>query len=146
MILADLDPVKAPLLLWHPDCRSGVSDEMLETAKVEHGGIVQFFERMASHRYASVIPVFTSVHWLCIGSKKDIISFVYWFSGYELRFEYKVSGAVYGESPELTFKGDPVEAIDLIEEQLDFFVRRHKRLPNPDKKKDRQPPPNPDDH
>ena len=131
MSLAEIDPVRTPLLLWHEDCLDGASDEMVSMIQEEHLSIIRFFESVVSHPYASVIPTFTSMMWLCVGSKKDIISIIYSFTDNQISIEYRASGALPSNSPDLEFRGDPADALDLIREQLDFFVRRHKRLPKP---------------
>lgn len=131
MSLAEIDPVRTPLLLWHEDCLDGASDEAVSMIQEEHPNIIRFFERVVSHPYATVISTFTSMMWLCVGTKKDIISIVYSFADKQLSIEYRASGSLPDSHPELEFRGDPSDAIDLITGQLDFFVKRHKRLPEP---------------
>ena len=77
MILAEIDPVRTPLLLWHEDCLKGVLDDAVSMIQEEHPNIILFFEKVAFHPDASIIPIFTSMMWLCIGNKKDIISIIY---------------------------------------------------------------------
>lgn len=131
MSLAHIDPIQTPLLLWHEDCLEGALDEAISMIQDEHPSIIQFFESVVSHPYASVIPTFTSMMRLCIGTKKDIISIIYSFADKQLSIKYHTCGEPQGNSPVLEFRGDPSNAIDLITEQLDFFVQRHKRLPEP---------------
>lgn len=128
MFVAEIDPVQSPLHLWHPDCLTGATDEQLEMFRREHRGIIQFFEAMVAHPSASVIPIYTSMMSLCVGSKKDIITILYFFSEKEISIEYHIKGAVNGCSPDLKFRGCPEDALELIVEQLDFFVSRHKWL------------------
>ena len=87
---------------------------------------------MKSHEYATVIPVFTSMMWLNIGNKKDVISMLYSFEEKKVELKYYKNGLSRNRSDAFQQHYDrPGELFEEILGMLDLFVSRHKRLGNP---------------
>ena len=123
MKVKDLDSADA-ILLWYRRFHEEPDEHETSAIIQKHRAMVDFVLHCGRHARSDVLPLHESIGAIWIGTgKKDALTIHY-------DFESMCVCLKYFEKDQQTrcFSGSPIDACDVFDDWIAYFVARHKRL------------------